>query len=51
MPGFGAVLTDQQIVDLLSYLRARFGAPQPWDGIPQAVQSARDATALLEAAR
>jgi mono/diheme cytochrome c family protein len=51
MPGFGAVLTDQQIMDLLSYLRARFGAPQPWDGMPQAIQSARDATALLEAAR
>jgi mono/diheme cytochrome c family protein len=51
MPGFGAVLTDQQILDLLTYLRARFGAPQPWDGIPQAVQAARDTTALLEAAQ
>ncbi len=49
MPGFGAVLTDRQILDLLTWLRARFGAPQPWDGIPEAVQAARDTTALREA--
>ena len=40
MPGFGAVLTDRQMADLLTWLRARFGAPQPWDGIPEAVQAA-----------
>jgi mono/diheme cytochrome c family protein len=49
MPGFGAVLTDRQMADLLTWLRARFGAPQPWDGIPEAVQAARDTTALREA--
>jgi mono/diheme cytochrome c family protein len=51
MPGFGAVLTDQQILDLLTRLRARFGASQPWNDLPQAVQAARDTTALLEAAK
>ncbi|MGA3401301.1 MAG: cytochrome c [Acetobacteraceae bacterium] len=51
MPGFGAALTDRQIVDLLTWLRARFGAPQPWDGIQAAVQAARDTTALREAAQ
>ena len=37
MPGFGAVLTDRQMADLLTWLRARFGAAQPWDGIDDAV--------------
>jgi mono/diheme cytochrome c family protein len=51
MPGFGVVLTNQQISGLLTWLRARFGAPQPWEGVPPAVQAARDATALREAAK
>jgi len=51
MPDFGAALTDRQIVDLLTWLRARFGAAQPWDGIAQAVQAARQNPSLLEAAR
>ena len=45
MPGFGAVLTDRQMLDLLTWLRARFGAAPPWDGIPDAVQAARDTDA------
>jgi mono/diheme cytochrome c family protein len=51
MPGFRPVLTNRQVSDLLTWLRARFGAPQPWDDIPLAVQAARDATALREATR
>jgi mono/diheme cytochrome c family protein len=51
MPDFAAVLTNRQITDLLTWLRARFGAAQPWDGIAPAVQAARDTTALHEAAR
>jgi mono/diheme cytochrome c family protein len=51
MPGFGAVLSDRQMLDLLTWLRARFGAPQPWDGIPAAIQAARNTDALREAAR
>jgi mono/diheme cytochrome c family protein len=49
MPGFGPVLTNRQVLDLLTWLRARYGAPQPWDDIPLAVQAARDTTALREA--
>ena len=51
MPGFGAVLTDRQMLDLLTWLRARFGGAPPWDGIPDAIHAARNATALREAAR
>ncbi len=50
MPGFGAVLSDQQITDLLTYLRARFGGSPAWDDVPAAVQAARDTTAQGEAA-
>ncbi|MFC7555554.1 c-type cytochrome [Pseudoroseomonas wenyumeiae] len=32
MPGFRAVLTDQQIVELLGYIRAAFTDQQPWTG-------------------
>jgi mono/diheme cytochrome c family protein len=51
MPGFGAVLTDRQMLDLLTWLRVRFGGAPPWDGIPGAIHAARNATALREAAR
>jgi len=50
MPGFDAVLSNRQMLDLLTWLRARFGAPQPWGGIQDAVQAARNADALREAA-
>jgi mono/diheme cytochrome c family protein len=50
MPGFGAVLSDQQITDLLTYLRARFGGLPAWDDVPAAVQAARDTIAQGEAA-
>jgi mono/diheme cytochrome c family protein len=50
MPGFGDVLSDQQVADLLAWLRARFGAAQPWSNIQAAVQAARDtAVAAREA--
>ncbi len=51
MPGFGAVLTARQMLDLLTWLRARFGGAPPWDGIPDAIHAARNAIALREAAR
>jgi mono/diheme cytochrome c family protein len=51
MPGFAAVLTDRQMLDLLTWLRARFGGAPPWDDIPDAIHAARNATALREAAR
>ena len=50
MPGFGAVLTSSQTRDLIAYLRTRFGAPHPRDGIRDAVQAAR-VNAQLEAAQ
>ncbi len=51
MPGFGAVLTDRQTTELIAYLRARFGAPHPRDGIGDAVQAARSNAAQIEAMR
>jgi len=50
MPGFGAVLSDQQIADLLTYVRARFGRLPAWSDVPAAVQAARDAIPQGEAA-
>jgi mono/diheme cytochrome c family protein len=50
MPGFDAVLSNRQISDLLTWLHARFGAPQPWDGIQDAVKAARNTDAVREAA-
>jgi len=51
MPGFGAVLTSRQTEDLIDYLRTRFGAPHPRDGVADAVQAARANSPLLEAAQ
>ncbi|HUN41064.1 MAG TPA: cytochrome c [Acetobacteraceae bacterium] len=51
MPGFGAVLTARQTRDLIAYLRTRFDAPHPRDGIEDAVKAARANTAQLEATR
>jgi mono/diheme cytochrome c family protein len=49
MPGFRATLSDGQMQDLLSWLRARFGAAQPWDDIADTVQATRGAPPLQEA--
>jgi len=51
MPGFGVVLTGRQTTELIAWLRARFGAAHPRDGIAEAVQAARAKTGQLEAAR
>ena len=51
MPGFGVILTNGQVADLLTWLRARFGARSPWDDVRQAAQTARDTIALREAAK
>jgi len=51
MPGFGSVLTGRQTADLIGWLRARFGAAQPRDGVAGAVQAARAHDGLSEAAR
>jgi mono/diheme cytochrome c family protein len=42
MPGFGAILTDAQIVALTSYLRSRFSAKLAWIDIPAQLREARD---------
>jgi mono/diheme cytochrome c family protein len=42
MPGFGAILTDAQIVALTSYLRSRFSAKRAWIDIPAQLREARD---------
>ncbi|RFB81113.1 c-type cytochrome [Methylovirgula sp. 4M-Z18] len=41
MPGFGDVLSDQQIVDLADYLRTRVAGRPQWDGIASAIAKAR----------
>ena len=51
MPGFGAVVSSRQTEDLIDYLRTRFGAQHPRDGVADAVQAARANSPLLEAAQ
>jgi mono/diheme cytochrome c family protein len=41
MPGFGASMTDQQISDLLTYLRARFSDQPTWAGLATTIAEAR----------
>lgn len=41
MPPFGATLTDKQITDLVTYVRATFSDRQPFAGVEQAVARAR----------
>jgi mono/diheme cytochrome c family protein len=43
MPGFGAALSDPQLVALVTYLRGHFSKQPPWADIAGSVQSARDA--------
>jgi mono/diheme cytochrome c family protein len=42
MPGFGAILTDPQVVALISYLRSRFSTKPVWSDIPAQLREARD---------
>ena len=41
MPGFSDVLRDQQLVDLIGYLRSRFSDKPPWTDIAKDVHDAR----------
>jgi mono/diheme cytochrome c family protein len=41
MPGFAAVLSDQQLVDLLTYLRAQFTDQPAWSGLDTPIHAAR----------
>jgi mono/diheme cytochrome c family protein len=41
MPGFAGSMDDQQISDLLNYLRARFSSQPAWTGVERAVADAR----------
>ena len=41
MPGFAGALSDEQTVELLTYLRARFTDFPPWDDLPAIVRQAR----------
>lgn len=51
MPGFGAALSNRQVTELVTWLRARFGTPRPWNNIDQTVQATRKNDVQLEAAR
>lgn len=41
MPGFAAVLSDEQLTDLVTFLRDRFGRKPAWTGIADAIRTAR----------
>jgi mono/diheme cytochrome c family protein len=41
MPGYAAVLTDQQVVDLLGYMRERFSESPAWEGLLDMVRKTR----------
>jgi mono/diheme cytochrome c family protein len=41
MPGFGSVLSDPQMIDLVRYLRAHFSSGAPWTDIEEQVRDAR----------
>jgi nicotinate dehydrogenase subunit B len=42
MPGFADSLNDQQLTELIRYLRTRFAPDKPaWDGIDAALKAAR----------
>ena len=41
MPGFGAALSDQQVADLVRYVRAHYSSRPPWTGIEADVHAAR----------
>jgi mono/diheme cytochrome c family protein len=41
MPAFAATLSDQQIADLLAYMRRRFSGKRVWDGVAEMVRKTR----------
>ncbi len=47
MPGFHNVLTDQQLISLLAYMRSAFSDEQPWPSLSEDVRRAKDRTATL----
>jgi hypothetical protein len=55
MPGFAAVLTEPQVVDLVAYLRAHFTSGPAWDDIAAALRRTKstlsETTTMQEAQR
>jgi mono/diheme cytochrome c family protein len=41
MPSFAGSLNDQQIADLLAYMRARFSGREPWQGVGEMARRTR----------
>jgi mono/diheme cytochrome c family protein len=41
MPGYAEALSDEQVTDLVDYLRAEFGRAPPWPGVKAEVRRAR----------
>ncbi len=41
MPAFGSALSDEQLVALLTYLRAAAADAPPWRDLPQAVRETK----------
>jgi hypothetical protein len=46
MPGFANVLTDEQLGDLLGFLRSRFAERPQWPNISGSIRSAKRAATL-----
>jgi mono/diheme cytochrome c family protein len=45
MPGFADALTDEQVRDLVTYIRAHFGREPPWPDVAEELRKARKAKA------
>jgi len=41
MPGFAGALNDQQVADLLAYMRARFSSGEPWQDVAEMTRRTR----------
>lgn len=49
MPGFDGAISDQQLVDLLAYMRERFSDKEPWADVEGYVRARRQNGASVEA--
>jgi mono/diheme cytochrome c family protein len=41
MPGFAGVLTDEQVAELLNFMRAQFADRPPWEGVAEMARATR----------
>ncbi len=48
MPGFADMLTDQQVANLISYVRAKFSNKPPWGDIDKDIRNAKSGVSPVE---